>query len=148
MKFVKENGNEEEKSKVFFLADNDEEMRKFIKYIGEYYTCFDKIDDEIRNAIFEEMIADRISSILEKYICLQNPDIDMSEIKDISPFSEEEIFKSIVRQKFPKTAADEKSYTTTHTFQNLSSSRKRLQAKSLHDIIVQTRERRPFSSLS
>ena len=110
MKFVKENGNEEEKSKVFFLADNDEEMRKFIKYIGEYYTCFDKIDDEIRNAIFEEMMADRISSILEKYICLQNPDIDMSEIKDISPFSEEEIFKSMieVRRKFTEKNQSEK----------------------------------------
>ena len=85
-------------------------MRKFIKYIGEYYTCFDKIDDEVRNAIFEEMIADRISSTLEKYICLQNPDVDVSKIKDISPFSEEEILKSIieVRQKLTEKRQSER----------------------------------------
>ena len=110
LKFIKENGNEEEKSKIFSLVDNDEEMRRFIEYIDEYYTCFDKIDDEVRNAIFEEMIVDRISPTLEKYISLQNPDIDMSEIKEISPFSEEEIFKSMieVRRKFTEKNQSEK----------------------------------------
>ena len=39
------------------------------------------------------MVVDRISPTLETYISLQNPDIDMNEIKEISPFSEEEIFK-------------------------------------------------------
>ena len=39
LKFVKENGNEKEKSKIFSLVENDEDMRKFIEYIDEYYTC-------------------------------------------------------------------------------------------------------------
>ena len=110
LKFVKENGNEKEKSKIFSLVENDEDMRKFIEYIDEYYTCFDKIDDEVRNAIFEEMIVDRISPTLEKCISLQNPDIDMSKIKEISPFSEEEIFKSMieVRQKLTEKKPSEK----------------------------------------
>ena len=101
LKFIKENGNEEEKNKIFSLVDNDEDMRTFIEYIDEYYTCFEKIDDEVRNAIFEEMVVDKISPTLEKYISSQNPDIDISRIKEISPFSEEEIFKSMieVRQK-------------------------------------------------
>lgn len=53
-------------------------MRKFIEYIDEYYTCFKKVDDEVKNAIFEKMVVDKIS-----------------------PFSEEEIFQSMieVRQK-------------------------------------------------
>lgn len=110
LKFVKENGNEKEKSKIFSLVDSDEDMRKFIEYIDEYYTCFDKIDDEVRSAIFEEMIVDRISPTLEKCISLQNPDIDMSKIKEISPFSEEEIFKSMieVRQKLTEKKPSEK----------------------------------------
>lgn len=110
LKFVKENGNEKEKSKIFSLVENDEDMRKFIEYIDEYYTCYDKIDDEVRNAIFEEMIVDRISPTLEKCISLQNPDIDMSKTKEISPFSEEEIFKSMieVRQKLTEKKPSEK----------------------------------------
>lgn len=101
LEFIKKNGNEEEKNKIFSLVDNDEDMRKFIEYIDEYYTCFEKVDDEVRNAIFEEMVVDKISPTLEKYISSQNPDIDISRIKEISPFSEEEIFKSMieVRQK-------------------------------------------------
>ena len=101
LEFIKKNGNEEEKNKIFSLVDNDEDMRKFIEYIDEYYTCFEKVDDEVRNAIFEEMVVDKISPTLEKYISSQNPDIGISRIKEISPFSEEEIFKSMieVRQK-------------------------------------------------
>ncbi len=74
-------------------------MRKFIEYIAEYYTCFEKIDDKIRNAIFEEMIVDKISPTLEKLISSQNPDIDIVRIKEISSLSEEEIFKSIIEVK-------------------------------------------------
>ena len=56
------------------------------------------------------MIVDRISPTLEKCISLQNPDIDMSKIKEISPFSEEEIFKSMieVRQKLTEKKPSEK----------------------------------------
>lgn len=108
--FVKKNGSKEEKTKIFSLIDNDEDMRKFIQYIDEYYTCFEKIDDEVRNAIFEEMIVDKISPTLENLIRTQNSDIDMDRIKEISPFTEEEIFKSMieVRKKITMKKQHEK----------------------------------------
>lgn len=65
LKFIQEKGSEEEKNKIFSLVDNDEDMRKFIEYIDEYYTCFEKADDEVRNAIFGEMVVDKNSPTLE-----------------------------------------------------------------------------------
>lgn len=93
--FVKGNGSKEEKSKIFSLIDSEEDMNKFIQYIDEYYRSFENIDEEVRDAIFEEMIVDKMSTTLENIIT-QNADINMDEIKEISPFSEEEIFKSMI----------------------------------------------------
>ena len=101
LQFIKENGNKEQKNKIFSLVDNDEDMRKFIEYIDEYYTCFEKIDDAVKNAIFEEMVVDKISPALEKYISSESLDSDIDKKEEIVPFSEDEMFKSMieVRQK-------------------------------------------------
>lgn len=94
--FVKQNGSEKEKSKIFSLIDSEEDMKKFLQYIDEYYRCFENIDEEVRAAIFEEMIVDKMSTTLENIIITQNDDMDIDRIKEISPFSEEEIFKSMI----------------------------------------------------
>lgn len=92
----KDLGGVETNSKIFELIENDENMNKFVQYIDEYYNCFDSINEEVRNAIFEEMIVDKISPTLEKIIQSENPNINVDNIKEINPFSEEEIFKSMI----------------------------------------------------
>ena len=68
------------------MADNDEEMRKFIKYIGEYYTCFDKIDDE--KEVQKEIILNLHDSIILSGIETQynTAVIAVKKIKDWSGF--------------------------------------------------------------
>lgn len=94
--FVKQRGSQKQKSKVSALIDNREEMDKFLRYIDEYYTCFEDINAEVREAIFEEMIVDKISPTLERIMMSSNPDLDLDQIKEINPFSQEEMFKSMI----------------------------------------------------
>lgn len=94
--FVKHKGNKEEKSKIFDLIEKEENMKLFIQYIDEYYTCFENINEEVRNAIFEEMVVDKMSATLENIIIAKNPDIEINKIKEINPFSEEEMFRSMI----------------------------------------------------
>lgn len=102
--FVKQNGSPKEKSKIFSLIHSRENMDKFMQYIDEYYRCFESINEEVREAIFEEMIVDKISLTLERMILSQNAEIDMDRIKEISPFSEEEIFKGMIEARREVTA--------------------------------------------
>lgn len=102
--FVKQNGSQEEKSKIFSLIHNRENMDKFMQYIDEYYRCFENTNDEVREAIFEEMVVDKISPTLERMILSQNVEIDMDRIKEISPFSEEELFKGMIEARREVTA--------------------------------------------
>lgn len=94
--FVKQRGSQEENRKIFALIHDEEKMDKFLQYIDEYYTCFDDIDEEVRNAIFEEMIVDRVSSTLEQILMAKDPDLEIDEIKEISPFSQEELFRGMI----------------------------------------------------
>ena len=50
------------------------------------------------------MIVDKISLTLERMILSQNAEIDMDRIKEISPFSEEEIFKGMIEARREVTA--------------------------------------------
>lgn len=109
--FVKQNGSEKEKSKILSLIDNEEDMKKFLQYIDEYYRCFEDIDEEVRDAIFEEMVVDKMSTTLENIIITQNGDIDIDRIKQISPFSEEEIFKSMIEVR--RNIANRKQHKNT-----------------------------------
>lgn len=97
--FAKQKGSKEDNSKIFALIENEENMKKFTQYIYEYYTCFENINENVRNAIFEEMVVDKISPTLENVIMANNPDIDIEKIKEINPFSEEKIFKTILEIK-------------------------------------------------
>ncbi|MDE6259542.1 MAG: hypothetical protein K2M42_01565 [Oscillospiraceae bacterium] len=94
--FVKQRGSQEENRKIFALIHDEEKMDKFLQYIDEYYTCFDDINEEVRNAILEEMIVDKVSSTLEQIIMAKNPDLEIDKIKEISPFSQEELFKGMI----------------------------------------------------
>lgn len=94
--FVKQRGSQEQKSKIFALTDDEEKMKKFLQYIDEYYTCFEDINEEVRDAIFEEMIVDKVSPTLEQIIMAKNPDLEIDEIKEINPFSQEELFKGMI----------------------------------------------------
>ena len=87
---------------VFYLIDHPEEMDRFLRYIDEYYTCFDQVSEETRNAVLEEMVVDRMSPAMEQLLEKADPHMDVGEIRDISPFSEEEILKIVleVRRDF------------------------------------------------
>lgn len=94
--FAGQKGRRGEESRIFSLIDNREDMELFLRYIDEYYTSFDEIDEAVRNAVFEEMVVDQISPTLERIIMAHAPDLDLEKIEEISPFSEEEIFKSMM----------------------------------------------------
>ena len=104
--FVKQRGSQEENRKVFALIHDEEKMNKFLQYIDEYYTCFDDINEEVRNAIFEEMIVDRVSSTLEQILMAKNPDLELDKIKEISPFSQEELFKGMIEVRRDQVQRD------------------------------------------
>lgn len=71
-------------------------MDRFIQYIDEYYACFDSISEEVRNAVFEEMVVDKMSPTMERLLREAYPDMDVERIRNISPFPEEEIFKCML----------------------------------------------------
>lgn len=52
--------------------------------------------EEVRNAIFEEMVVDQASPTLDQLITASNPDLEIDQIKEISPFSQEELFKGMI----------------------------------------------------
>lgn len=81
---------------IFYLIDHPEEMDRFIQYIDEYYTCFDSISEEVRNAVFEEMVVDKTSPTMERLLQEANPDTDTEGIRRMSPFPEEEIFRCML----------------------------------------------------
>lgn len=81
---------------IFYLIDHPEEMDRFIQYIDEYYTCFDSISEEARNAVFEEMVVDKMSPTMERLLQEANPDMDTEGIRRMSPFPEEEIFRCML----------------------------------------------------
>ena len=81
---------------IFYLIDHPEEMDRFIQYIDEYYTCFDSISEEVRNAVFEEMVVDKMSPTMDRLLQEANPDIDTECIRRMSPFPEEEIFRCML----------------------------------------------------
>ena len=71
-------------------------MDRFIQYIDEYYTCFDSISEEVRNAVFEEMVVDKMSPTMDRLLQEANPDMDTEGIRRMSPFPEEEIFRCML----------------------------------------------------
>lgn len=81
---------------IFYLIDHPEEMDRFIQYIDEYYTCFDSISEEVRNAVFEEMVVDKMSPTMDRLLQEANPDMDTECIRRMSPFPEEEIFRCML----------------------------------------------------
>ena len=91
----RDEGKSEETS-IFYLIDHPEEMDRFIQYIDEYYTCFDSISEEVRNAVFEEMVVDKMSPTMDRLLQEANPDMDTEGIRRISPFPEEEIFRCML----------------------------------------------------
>lgn len=94
--FVKQRGSQKQQRKIFALIDDEENMKKFLQYIDEYYTCFENINEGVRNAIFEEMVVDKASPTLEQLIKANNPGLEIDQIKAISPFSQEELFKGMI----------------------------------------------------
>lgn len=94
--FVKQRGSQKQQRKIFALIDDEEKMKKFLQYIDEYYTCFENINEEVRNVIFEEMVVDQASPTLNQLIMASNPDLEIDQIKEISPFSQEELFKGMI----------------------------------------------------
>ena len=78
---------------IFYPIDHPEEMDRFIQYTDEYYTCFDSISEEVRNAVFEEMVVDKMSPTMDRLLQEANPDMDTEGIRRMSPFPEEEIFR-------------------------------------------------------
>lgn len=101
--FSKNRGHKEDTEKLFALIENEENMKKFMLYIDEYYSCFETADATVRSAILEEMLVDQCSATLEHLIKENNPNVDMDWIKKISPFSEAELFKGMleVMKKHP-----------------------------------------------
>ena len=81
---------------IFYLIDHPEEMDRFIQYIDEYYTCFDSISEEVRNAVFEEMVVDKMSPTMDRLLQEATPDMDTECIRRMSPFPEEEIFRCML----------------------------------------------------
>ena len=81
---------------IFYLIDHPEEMDRFIQYIDEYYTCFDSISEEVRNAVFEEMVVDKMSPTMDRLLQEANPNMDTECIRRMSPFPEEEIFRCML----------------------------------------------------
>ncbi len=72
---------------------NEEEMEKFIKYIREFYECFDMLEEPIKKAIYEEIIVDKISTSLEKYVRLFTLD---SSIENLNQEMKEQLCKSVI----------------------------------------------------
>ena len=93
---VRRDGEKSEETSIFYLIDHPEEMDRFIQYIDEYYACFDSISEEVRNAVFEEMVVYKMSPTMERLLREANPDMDVEGIRNISPFPEEEIFKCML----------------------------------------------------
>lgn len=93
---VRRVGSKSEETSIFYLIDHPEEMDRFIQYIDEYYACFDSISEEVRNAVFEEMVVDKMSPTMERLLREAYPDMDVERIRNISPFPEEEIFKCML----------------------------------------------------
>ena len=93
---VRRDGSKSEEASIFYLIDHPEEMDRFIQYIDEYYACFDSISEEVRNAVFEEMVVDKMSPTMERLLREANPDMDVEGIRNISSFPEEEIFKCML----------------------------------------------------
>lgn len=93
---VRRDGSKSEETSIFYLIDHPEEMDRFIRYIDEYYACFDSISEEVRNAVFEEMVVDKMSPTMERLLREAHPDMDVERIRSISPFPEEEIFKCML----------------------------------------------------
>ena len=81
---------------IFYPIDHPEEMDRFIQYTDEYYTCFDSISEEVRNAVFEEMVVDKMSPTMDRLLQEANPDMDTECIRRMSPFPEEEIFRCML----------------------------------------------------
>lgn len=96
VKFVRQKGSQEQKSKVSALVDEEENMQRFLQYVDEYYTCFENISPEVRNAIFEEMVVDKISPTLEQILIAENPGLELNKIEEINPFPQEEMFKTMI----------------------------------------------------
>ena len=94
--FAKNSGRNQDTEKLFALIENEENMKKFMLYMDEYYACFEAADETFRSAILEEMLVDQCSSTLEHLIQETNPNVDMDWIKKISPFSEAELFKGML----------------------------------------------------
>lgn len=93
---VKRSGEKSEETSIFYLIDHPEEMDRFIQYIDEYYACFDRISEEVRNAVFEEMVVDKMFPTMERLLREANPNLDLENIRSISPFPEEEIFRCML----------------------------------------------------
>lgn len=93
---VRRDGKKSEETSIFYLIDHPEKMDRFIQYIDEYYACFDSISEEVRNAVFEEMVVDKMSPTMERLLREANPDMDVESIRNISPFPEEEIFRCML----------------------------------------------------
>ena len=93
---VKRSGEKSEETSIFYLIDHPEEMDRFIQYIDEYYACFDRISEKVRNTVFAEMVMDKMSPTMEQLLEESDPDLDLEDIRNISPFTEEEIFRGML----------------------------------------------------
>ena len=93
---AKRDERKHEETSIFYLIDHPEEMDRFIQYIDEYYACFDRISEEVRGAVFEEMAVDKVSPTMERLLREAAPDLDVEGIRRISPFPEEEIFRGML----------------------------------------------------
>ena len=93
---VKRDGKQSAEASIFYLIDHPEEMDRFIRYIDEYYACFDRISEEVRNAVLAEMVMDKMSPTMEQLLEESDPDLDLEDIRSISPFTEEELFRGML----------------------------------------------------
>lgn len=110
--FVRQKGSQEQKSEIFAVIDDEENMKKFLHYMDEYYMCFETINEEVQDAIFEEMLVDKISSTLEQTMMAENPDLEVDKTKETAPSFQEELSESMIevrrdidRRKLLKGAA-------------------------------------------
>ena len=93
---VKRDEKQSTETSIFYLIDHPEEMDRFIRYIDEYYACFDRISEEVRNAVLAEMVMDKMSPTMEQLLEESDPDLDLEDIRSISPFTEEELFRGML----------------------------------------------------
>lgn len=85
--------------KVKALIDDPEKMQQFMEYIDAYFNCFDELEPQVRQAIEEEIIVDRISPTMTERLLGHLSKEKIQQGMEISPFTDEEIFRMIIEAR-------------------------------------------------